>query len=204
MKIIGRSHGEVMLNGNHAAVFQYFSDHKKILSYNPLCKNVSNTAVDNVYQWDFEITDPRAHPIRLVFFVEQVCEKNPVTPPQTASATLTDDIASSGYSQILWSSVPVEVQGEMPDDHTFIGEAQGKMDLKTADSNHTVVDVVMQVSVDFHVPILLRVFPEAIIRTMAESAMSFGMRRVSDQMLAEIQKDFACAVLSQTASGAVN
>ncbi|MCS6989864.1 MAG: DUF1997 domain-containing protein [Chloroherpetonaceae bacterium] len=203
MRIVGRARGQVVLASDVETVFRYFADHKKILSFNPLCKGVSETEFPNVYRWDFEITDPRSHPIHLIFYVEQSFE-----PPAQDGAPRkpTDDIITHHdlIRNIYWTEVPIEFEGEPPNDHTFVGLASGQMLIKALARNSTFVDVLMRVTVDFDVPILLRAFPEPVIKTLAEIAMSAGMQNVSNKMLENISKDFEFSVVQTEHSGAAN
>jgi hypothetical protein len=189
MEIVGTSRGQVVLDADMQQVFPYFADQKKILSFNPFCKDVVETELDNVNRWDFEITDPRSHPIRIIFFVEQLEEHYPAP---------THDVVTD---KIFWLDYPVDIEGNMPDDHTFLGKAAGEMQLKRLKSGSTFIDVTMRVIVDFDVPVLLRAFPEPIIKVMAETAMSFGMQQVSRKMLENIRKDFQCALVSASNTG---
>jgi len=185
MEVIGKSRGQVILDGSLDRVYPFFADQKKILSFNPFCKEVSPTELDHVYRWDFEITDPQSHPIHLIFFVEQIEHPWP----------------DSSGGQIFWKDYPVIVEGEMPDEHTFIGKAQGEMLLKPLSLHQTFVDVSMKIHVDFAVPILLKFFPEPVIKLMSESAMSLGMQHVSRKMLERIRQEFQCTVLDATNFG---
>lgn len=203
MRIIGKARGQVVLASDVDTVFHYFADHKKILSFNPLCKGVSETEFPNIYRWDFEITDPRAHPIHLIFYVEQSFDQ----PAQNRDASKpTDDIITHHdlIRHIYWTEVPIELEGEPPNDHTFVGLASGQMLIKRLAPNSTFVDVFMRVTVDFDVPILLRVFPEPVIKVMAEIAMSAGMQNVSNKMLENISRDFAFSIVQTDHSGVVN
>lgn len=199
MIIVGKAHGQVVLASDLDTVFQYFADHKKILGFNPLCKEVAETEFPDVYRWDFEISDPHAHPIQLIFYVKQSLQEQ--VEPQGEAPT--DDIISHRefMRRILWSEIPIELEGEPPNDHTFVGLASGQMLLKKIAERSTFVDVNMQVTVDFQVPILLRVFPEPIIKAMAEVAMSAGMQAVSNKMLENISKDFNFSVLQAEHAG---
>lgn len=199
MVIIGKARGQVMLASDLDTVFHYFADHKKILGFNPLCKGVSETDLPDVYRWDFEITDPRSHPIQLIFYVKQSIQEK----AESQSATPSDDLITHGelIRRIFWSEIPIELEGEPPNDHTFVGLASGQMSLKKVDERATFVDVSMRVTVDFQVPILLRVFPEPIIKVMAEVAMSAGMQTVSNKMLENISKDFQFSVVRADHAG---
>ncbi|MFQ3596729.1 MAG: DUF1997 domain-containing protein [Chloroherpetonaceae bacterium] len=199
MMIIGKAHGQVLLSSDLETVFRYFSDHKKILGFNPLCKGVVETDLPDVYRWDFEITDPRAHPIQLIFYVKQSFQEQ----TESVRAKPTDDLLLQGdfMRNIFWSEIPIELDGAPPNDHTFVGLASGQMSLKKVSEQSTFVDVVMRVAVDFQVPILLRVFPEPIIKIMAEVAMSAGMQTVSNKMLESISKDFKFSVVHANHEG---
>ncbi len=199
MMVIGKAHGQVLLASDLETVFRYFSDHKKILGFNPLCKSVVETDIPDVYRWDFEIADPHAHPIQLIFYVKQSFQKQADHEPAKPS----DDLISQNdfVRNIFWSEIPIELDGEPPNDHTFVGLASGQMSLKKVAEQSTFVDIVMRVAVDFQVPVLLRVFPEPIIKIMAEVAMSAGMQNVSNKMLENISKDFKFSVVQANHEG---
>ncbi len=201
MIIVGKAHGQVLLASDLETVFHYFADHKKILGFNPLCKGVEETDLPDVYRWDFEIADPHSHPIQLIFYVKQSFEQ----PEKSPDSNPSDDLISHEefIRNIFWSGIPIEFEEGPPNDHTFVGLAAGKMSLKKIAEQSTFVDVAMQVTVDFQVPILLRVFPEPIIKVMAEVAMSAGMQRVSNKMLENISKDFQFSVVGAEHSGTV-
>ncbi len=201
MIIIGKAHGQVVLASDLETVFRYFADHKKILGFNPLCKGVTETEFPDVYRWDFEIADPHSNPIQLIFYVKQSFE----LPEKSPDSKPSDDLISHEalMRNIFWSGIPIEFEEGPPNDHTFVGLAAGKMSLKQIAERSTFVDVTMQVTVDFQVPILLRVFPEPIIKVMAEVAMSAGMQRVSNKMLENISKDFQFSVVGAEHSGTV-
>jgi len=204
MEVIGVSRGQVLLEAGFEEVFTYFSDQKKILSYNPLCKSVESTEYEDIYRWNFEVTDPQSHPIRLIFFVEQeeIMSRSAksVEVNSESDNNPTDDIISG---DIFWKNVPVELEGAMPDDRTFIGKAFGEMHLKKSEEEKTMVDVQMKVQINFAVPFLLKIFPEPILKIMSESAMSFAMQNVSNKMLENISKDFRYSVVAQQSSGKI-
>lgn len=199
MIITGKAHGQVLLSSDLETVFRYFADHKKILGFNPLCKGVVETDLPDVYRWDFEIADPHAHPIQLIFYVKQSFQEQ----AESECTKPSDDLISQSefIRRIFWSEIPIELDGEPPNDHTFVGLASGQMSLKKITEQSTFVDVFMRVAVDFQVPILLRVFPEPIIKIMAEVAMSAGMQNVSNKMLENISKDFKFSVVRSEHEG---
>lgn len=198
MIIIGKAHGQVVLSSDLETVFEYFADHKKILGFNPLCKGVAETDLPDVYRWDFEIADPRAHPIQLIFYVKQSYQELDLPPSKRTDDLITHE---EFMRHIFWSEIPIELEGMPPNDHTFVGLASGQMSLKKVDEQSTFVDVFMRVAVDFQVPVLLRVFPEPIIKIMAEVAMSAGMQTVSNKMLENISKDFKFSVVRSDHEG---
>ncbi|ACF12712.1 conserved hypothetical protein [Chloroherpeton thalassium ATCC 35110] len=207
MKVEGTCSGQVILQSDLENTFQYLSDHEKIIMFNPLCKRVTPTGLDNVYQWDFEVADPKGHPMRLIFFVEQneqpvlaLPEHHRNTPSHELPAHVINEHKVG--NQIIWSEYPVKINGKMPDEHTFIGQAHGSMDLKKVDEHRTRVGVNIKVHIDFQVPALFRIFPEPIFKVMAETAMSVSMQNVSKKMLENISRDFHCSLLGETNFGA--
>lgn len=201
MMITGKAHGQVVLASDLDTAFHYFADHKKILGFNPFCKEVVETDIPDVYRWDFEIMDPYSHPIQLIFYVRQSYQKQEQEPNSQKDDNLISQ--SELVRQIFWSGIPIEFEEPPPNDYTFVGLASGQMLLKKLAEQSTFVDVFMRVDIDFQVPILLRIFPEPFIKMMAEAAMSAGMQTVSNKMLEKISKDFHCSALRTEQTGEV-
>jgi hypothetical protein len=189
MKVVGTCNGQVLLEGEMPQVFHYLSDHEKIIGFNPFCKGVTPTELDKVYRWDFEVSDPTGHPIHLIFFVEQVHHAPNGTHEQ---------------SVIKWVEYPVVFEAELPNDWTFIGKANGQLILNPKGDTTTSVDVGIRIEVPFHVPQLLQVFPEMIVKKMAELAMSVSMQAVSTKMLENITKDFKYRILEDRLAANTN
>jgi hypothetical protein len=184
MEIVGTCNGRVMLDAEMPQVFDYLSDHEKIIGFNPFCKGVTPMELENVYRWDFEITDPTGRLVHLIFFVEQI-----ETYPHHATH------GALHQSIIKWLDYPVDIDGGLPNDCTYIGKAGGQMVLNQKGDGQTVVDVNIRIDVPFIVPPLLKVFPEKIVKKMAELAMTVAMQAVSKKMLENINNDFKYSVL---------
>lgn len=206
MKVEGNCNGEVILHSDLESTFQYLSDHEKILLFNPLCKCVTPTGLDNVYQWDFEVADPKGHPMKLIFFVEQTEEHILNIPPNHQNGNhheLPADVHKEHKigNKILWNEYPVRITDKMPDERTFIGRAKGLMHMKKIHDNKTQVGVNINVRIDFDVPTLFKIFPEPIFRVMAETAVAISMQSVSKKMLENISRDFHCQTVGETNLG---
>ncbi|NTV47340.1 MAG: DUF1997 domain-containing protein [Chlorobiales bacterium] len=207
MKVEGTCQGKVILQSNLDTTFEYLSDHQKILMFNPLCKRVTPTELDKVFQWDFEVSDPKGHPMRLIFFVEQTEEQVVALPDEHRHADYTKipvEIIEKHRvgNQIKWKEYPIKVLDKMPDEHTFVGRAQGLMDLRKVDEVRTEVSVHIKVHIDFQVPTLFKIFPEPIFKVMAETAVSISMQNVSKKMLENISRDFHCSFIGNPNLGA--
>lgn len=193
MDVIGTCRADVMLGAEMPRVLAYLSDHQKILGFNPFCKRVVATDRPGVYRWDFEVVDPQGHPIKLIFFVRQ-SEEQTAEGRELRVGQYTLPEGASG-NKIVWTNVPVVIDGKLPDDRTYLGKAFGDMTLRKADAAQTYVSVSIRIEIDFTVPFLLRVFPESVLRTMSETAMTFAMQHVSAQMMKRISKDFQYSLL---------
>ncbi len=206
MKVEGNCNGEVILHSDLQSTFGYLSDHEKILLFNPLCKRVTPTALENVYQWDFEVSDPKGHPMKLIFFVEQTEEHILNLPPAHQNGNhhdLPEHVTSNHKvgNKIIWNEYPVKILDKMPDERTFIGKAKGLMDMKKIHDNKTQVAVNISVHIDFDVPKLFKIFPEPIFKVMAETAVAISMQSVSKKMLDNISRDFHCQTIGETNLG---
>jgi hypothetical protein len=206
MKVEGNCNGEVILHSDLQSTFDYLSDHEKILLFNPLCKRVTPTGLDNVYQWDFEVSDPKGHPMKLIFFVEQIEEHVLHLPEHHHNGnghSLPENNSNNHKvgNKIIWKEYPVKVLDKMPDERTFLGKAKGLMDMKKVHDNKTQVAVNINVHIDFDLPRLFKIFPEPIFKAMAETAVAISMQNVSKKMLDNISRDFHCQTIGDTNMG---
>ncbi|NTW48364.1 MAG: DUF1997 domain-containing protein [Chlorobiales bacterium] len=207
MKVEGTCQGKVVLQSNLDTTFEYLSDHQKILMFNPLCKRVTPTELEKVYQWDFEVSDPKGHPMRLIFFVEQTEEQVVALPDEHKHADVSKipiEIIEKHRvgNQIKWTEYPVRIVDKMPDERTFLGRAQGLMDLRKLDAVQTEVTVTIKVYIDFDLPKLFKIFPEQVFKVMAETAVAISMQSVSKKMLENISRDFHCSFIGNPNLGA--
>ena len=71
IKATGKSKGEWIFHGEFQETVDYLSDHKRILEFNPFCRQVEKTGIDNIYKWHFRVTDPQNNPFDVIFFIEE-------------------------------------------------------------------------------------------------------------------------------------
>jgi len=71
MHATGVSKGEWIFFEDFDRTTTYLADVKKILSFNPFCHSVELTDTENVYKWNFRVTDPQNNPFDIIFLVEQ-------------------------------------------------------------------------------------------------------------------------------------
>ena len=74
MEVVGKSKAHVVLDSCLHESVLYFSDHTKLMNCNPYCSNVKHLIELDMFQWVFQVADPRNNPITAVFFVRQVEE----------------------------------------------------------------------------------------------------------------------------------
>lgn len=202
MNIIGTCQREMVLNAHTAAAFDYLTNHKKVLEFNPICKSVRTTGLENVYRWDFEIDEPSGNLMKLMFFVEQTeWENHPKIAEENTHAVLNTPVLQDKNRQvyrICWNDHLVSSNNWVRDERTFLGHAAGEMNLLSVKESQTLVCVTMKIETDFQLPLLLRWFPESALDIILGKVMTLGMENILKVTLDNISRDF-----HKTRAGAV-
>ena len=195
MDATGVSRGEWIFYEEFNRTSTYLSDQKKILSFNPFCHSVELTNIENVYQWNFRVTDPQKNPFDVIFFVEQI-DGLQVELPENIDCSdpeeLTDEMIKlySFRKKVRWIHHPVESQISDPQKYLFEGKAYGDLDMHRVDENKTRVHFDLKIDVKFVLYPAFRIIPEKIIRTMTNAGMSMIMQTATNSMFHSISKDF--------------
>ena len=71
MQVVGKSKAHIVLDSCFHESGIYFADHEKLIMCNPYCSNVKYLKDLDIFQWIFQVADPRSNPIIAVFFVRQ-------------------------------------------------------------------------------------------------------------------------------------
>lgn len=195
MDATGICRGEWVFNDEFNRTIDYLSDQKKILGFNPFCHSVELTNIENVYKWDFRVTDPQNNPFDVIFFVEQ-SEELMVELPEHIECTDPDDLSDELISRytigkkIRWAHHPVTTQIVDPDKYRFEGKAFADMYMQPIDEENTRVHFDLKIEVHFILYPAFRIIPEKIIRSMTNAGMSIIMQTATNKMFHSITKDF--------------
>lgn len=194
MNITGACQSEIVLNAHAAAAFDYLTNNKKLLEFNPFCKSVRTTGLENVYRWDFEIKEPQGSMIRLMFFVEQTgwedCLPEDREKPVAYSRRKNAEDKSCQMYRIRWNDHLTSANSWVRDERTFLGHAAGAMDLLPVKGSQTLVCMTLKVQTDFDLPLLLRWIPESALQTLLNKAMTLGMEHSLKTTLDSVSRDF--------------
>jgi hypothetical protein len=204
MEVVGKSQAKVIVESCLHESANYFSDHVKILKCNPYCTNVIYHENHGLYQWIFQVNDPRDNPITAVFFVSQNEEHLSgagTTPPGPLTGEEPNPSGTVNGKCIRWvsaSSVPdVKLEGE----HTFVGQANTRICLYHLDDGRTEVHFETDITLDFTLSFPLNLMPESILKFMTETIMSKIMQQATESMLCQVQADICCTAPVLSASG---
>jgi len=198
MEVVGKSRAKVVVQSClHESVI-YFSDHVRILKCNPYCTNVIYLQEHGVYQWIFQVNDPRENPITAVFFVRQ--HEEPLDGSPTPAGEPVPGGTVSGKC-IRWASAPV-VQGvELPGENPFVGHADTRICLYHLEDGRTEVHFETDIMLDFTLSFPLNLMPEGILKFMTEAIMSKIMQQATESMLCQVQTDICCTSPELSAGG---
>jgi len=209
MEVVGKSNAHIVLDSCLHESSIYFSNHEKLIKCNPYCTNVKYFMELDIFQWVFQVTDPRSHPITAVFFVRQ----------QEASFSLDDPDDHYGQKfvaklkngthfhekakRIQWSPVHEYPEFESANPNTFIGKASSEICLLHQKDNRTSVYFDTDISLDFTLTFPLNLMPEGILKFMSDTIMSQIMQQATESMLCQVKSDICCstaevAIASQT------
>ncbi|NMW22424.1 MAG: DUF1997 domain-containing protein [Chlorobiaceae bacterium] len=199
MEVVGKSNAHIVLDSCLHESSIYFSNHEKLIKCNPYCSNVKYLMDLDIFQWVFQVDDPRNHPITAVFFVRQ----------QEESFTLddVDDTYSKKFvakvknrehfngkgKRIRWHPVHDHPEFEAPSPHTFVGKASSEICLLHHKDDRTSVYFDTDISLDFDLTFPLNLMPEGILRFMTEAVMSQIMQQATESMLCQVKSDICCS-----------
>jgi hypothetical protein len=195
MHAAGVSKGEWIFFAEFDRTANYLSDLKKILGYNPFCYNVELTDIENVYKWNFRVTDPQNNPFDIFFFVEQSEELQVELPDHIECADpddLTDEMVKryTVCKKVRWKHHPVGHKISDPKKYLFEGKVTGEMDIYRESEKKTKVHFDMRVDVHFRLYPAFRIVPKKIVRTMVNGGMTFIMQTATNSMFHAMSKDF--------------
>jgi len=195
MHATGVSKGEWIFSAGFDRTAAYLSDLKKILGFNPFCYSVELTDTENVYRWNFRVTDPQNNPFDIIFFVEQSEELQVELPDHIECADpddLTDEMVQN-YTvckKVRWKHHPVGHKISDPKKYRFEGKVTGAMDIYRESEKKTKVHFDMKVEVHFLLYPAFRIVPKKIVRTMVNGGMTFIMQTATNSMFHSMSKDF--------------
>ncbi|RXK82280.1 DUF1997 domain-containing protein [Chlorobaculum sp. 24CR] len=204
MEVIGKSRAKAVIESHLNDSVIYFSDHVRILKCNPYCTGVTYLKEHGVYQWIFQVDDPRENPITAVFFVTQNEEHlddsrtvpaGPVSPEESFP-----DSAVSGRC-IQWVNAPKAPDVLLNEKNTFVGQANTRICLYHLDDHRTEVHFETDITLDFELSFPLNLMPEGVLKFMTEAIMSKIMQQATESMLCQVQADLCCTTAELNASG---
>ncbi len=195
MHATGVSKGEWIFFAEFNRTAAYLSDLKKILGFNPFCHSIELTDTENVYKWNFRVTDPQNNPFDIIFFVEQSEELQVELPDHIECADpddLTDEMLKryTICKKVRWKHHPVGRKISDPKKYLFEGKVSGEMDLYREGENKTKVHFDLKVDVRFLLYPAFRIVPKKIVRTMVNGGMTFIMQTATNSMFHSMSKDF--------------
>ncbi|MBL6955299.1 MAG: DUF1997 domain-containing protein [Chlorobium phaeobacteroides] len=197
MKVVGKSKAVVTLEACLNDSATYFSDHEKILNCNPYCKNVSYIRELDIFQWTFEVDDPRNHPIVAIFFVRQTEE---LVKGDSESLLKLSKKNKNGLdlnrpvTKIRWRNAETIPKVVVNNNYTFIGKTNSEIFLQHQENNLTTVHFETDISLDFTLSFPLNLMPENILKLMSEKMVSRILQQATESMLCKVQSDICCSV----------
>ena len=204
MEVVGRSRAKVIIESHLNESVVYFSDHVRILKCNPYCTGVTYLKEHGVYQWIFQVNDPRENPITAVFFVtqnEQHLDESGTVPAGPVSPEESFPESAASGRCIQWVNAPKVPDVPLNEKNTFIGQANTRICLYHLDSQRTEVHFETDITLDFELSFPLNLMPEGILKFMTEAIMSKIMQQATESMLCQVQNDLCCTASELNASG---
>ncbi len=196
MEVVGKSKAHVVLDSCLHESGLYFADHEKLLKCNPYCSNVKYIVDRDIFQWIFEVSDPRSNPIVAVFFVRQH-EENFSLDDSYGQIFAAERIKNREHyngkgKRIRWEAVHDHPPFEKPSTNTFVGRASSEICLLHQHDNKTSVYFDTDISLDFQISFPLNLMPEGILKFMSDAIMSQIMQQATESMLCQVQSDICC------------
>ncbi|NTU97749.1 MAG: DUF1997 domain-containing protein [Chlorobiaceae bacterium] len=204
MEVVGKSNAHIVLDSCLHESTIYFSNHEKLLKCNPYCTNVRYFMEHDIFQWVFEVKDPRDHPITAVFFVRQFEESFSLDDHHGRNLLpklKNEEHFSRTGKRIRWDYVQETPSFEIINPNTFVGKATSEIFLLHQKDNRTSVFFDTSITLDFQLTFPLNLMPEGILKFMSEAIMSQIMQQATESMLCRVQSDICCSELEVAASG---
>ena len=204
MEVVGKSKAQVVLESCLHDSADYFSDHHRILKCNPYCKNIDYHADLGIFQWTFEVEDPRKNPIVAIFFVRQDVEHLPPGSDvltKCASQHQGNGQEENGGKLIRWISAETVPDISIRSENTFVGAADAEICLVHLPDNKTSVHFETNITLDFKLSFPLNLMPEMVLKFMSETIMSQIMQQATESMLCKVQADICCSEADIAARG---
>ncbi|WP_076789857.1 DUF1997 domain-containing protein [Chlorobium sp. KB01] len=205
MEVVGKSNVHIVLDSCLHESTIYFSDHEKLLKCNPYCSNVKYHVDLDIFQWVFQVNDPRNNPITAVFFVRQYEESITVDDSygQKFVSRLKPGIHLDGKGKrIRWEAVHDYPEFDAVGTNTFIGKASSEICLLHHKDNRTSVFFDTDIALDFEISFPLNLMPEGILKFMSDAIMSQIMQQATESMLCQVQSDICCTSAEPVVAGA--
>jgi hypothetical protein len=204
MEVVGKSKAHVVLDSCLHESVLYFSDHTKLMNCNPYCSNVKHLIELDMFQWVFQVADPRNNPITAVFFVRQVEEAFSFEDSygQQLAARVKDMAHLNGNGKrIRMEAVHDYPQFDAVAPHTFVGKASSEICLLHQHDGRTSVYFDTNIALDFDLSFPLNLMPEGILKFMSEAVMSQIMQQATESMLCQVQSDICCTAAELAVEG---
>lgn len=192
MEVVGKSKAKVILESCLHESTLYFGDHTKIIRCNPYCTNVLHLKELGLFQWVFQVKDPRNNPITAIFFVEQHEEPLDHHSPSPALHG-TQGYSAAAARCIRWVNAKEVPQLDIDNNHTFVGKANTRICLYHLEEGKTEVHFETDIALDFTLTFPLNMMPEGILKFMSEAIMSQIMQQATESMLCQVQADLCCS-----------
>lgn len=204
MEVVGKSKAVVVLESCLQESTIYFSDHEKILKCNPYCTHVEYIRELDIFQWTFEVDDPRNNPIVAIFFVKQSQEIIPADSQVFSRCVSRNrqpvDLRHPG-KKIRWTTADAVPDLKFSNNHTFVGTTHSEICLLHQSDNRTAVHFETNISLDFKLSFPLNLMPEPVLKLMSDTIMSKIMQQATESMLCQVQADICCSVPEISAEG---
>ncbi len=198
MEVVGKSKAHIVLDSRFHESGIYFADHEKLIMCNPYCSNVKYLKDLDIFQWIFQVADPRSNPIIAVFFVRQHEENFSLDDSYGkafADARVKNRAPYNGKGKrIRWEAVHDHPEFEKTTPHTFVGKASSEICLLHQHDDKTSVYFDTDICLDFEISFPLSLMPEGILKFMTETIMSQIMQQATESMLCKVQSDICCSV----------
>lgn len=158
----------------------------------------------DIFQWIFQVSDPRNNPITAVFFVRQREEGFSFDDSygrQLAARVKNRAHLNGKGKRIRWEAVHDHPEVDVDSAHTFIGKASSEICLLHQHDGRTSVYFDTDIALDFTLSFPLNLMPEGVLKFMTEAVMSQIMQQATESMLCQVQSDICCTAAELAVEG---